>query len=395
MAIKQKITATSIKNLTVEQERLNDTEISGFHARISPKGAIKYYFYYRLKGKQRNYLIGSAEALTPAQARDIAKEKAGLVAKGEDVQASRHEAKKREMRKSLTLGRYLEEHYKAYLVAMNPNSARKAYLCIANSFKHLAHKPLDDITAWDIQQWISERRKLGRAPATITYAVNRLRAAFNRAVEWEFIDSHNLAKVKVIHQDNTRVRYLSKEEEKVLLAALTSRDARLRESLASTAQAGRYVDYLEPLIVMAMNTGLRRGELLTLRWEHISLPNRYLTICSENAKSKKRRTVPLNDTVFHLLEAWRVQNPSADFVFVHRGQPVSFFSYQWRNLLKEAKIEQFRFHDLRHHFASKLVMAGVDLNTVRELLGHADLKMTLRYAHLAPEHKAAAVNLIG
>ncbi|MCG3734698.1 site-specific integrase, partial [Vibrio cincinnatiensis] len=395
MAIKQKITATSIKNLTVEQERLNDTEISGFHARISPKGAIKYYFYYRLKGKQRNYLIGSAEALTPAQARDIAKEKAGLVAKGEDVQASRHEAKKREMRKSLTLGRYLEEHYKAYLVAMNPNSARKAYLCIANSFKHLAHKPLDEITAWDIQQWISERRKLGRAPATITYAVNRLRAAFNRAVEWEFIDSHNLAKVKVIHQDNTRVRYLSKEEEKVLLAALTSRDARLRESLASTAQAGRYVDYLEPLIVMAMNTGLRRGELLTLRWEHISLPNRYLTICSENAKSKKRRTVPLNDTVFHLLEAWRVQNPSADFVFVHRGQPVSFFSYQWRNLLKEAKIEQFRFHDLRHHFASKLVMAGVDLNTVRELLGHADLKMTLRYAHLAPEHKAAAVNLIG
>ena len=395
MAIKQKITATSIKNLTVEQERLNDTEISGFHARISPKGAIKYYFYYRLKGKQRNYLIGSAEALTPAQARDIVKEKAGLVAKGEDVQASRHEAKKREMRKSLTLGRYLEEHYKAYLVAMNPNSARKAYLCIANSFKHLAHKPLDDITAWDIQQWISERRKLGRAPATITYAVNRLRAAFNRAVEWEFIDSHTLGKVKVIHQDNTRVRYLSKEEEKALLAALTSRDARLRESLASTAQAGRYVDYLEPLIVMAMHTGLRRGELLTLRWEHISLPNRYLTIRSENAKSKKRRTVPLNDTVFHLLEAWRVQNPNADVVFVHRGQPVSVFSYPWRNLLKEAKIEQFRFHDLRHHFASKLVMAGVDLNTVRELLGHADLKMTLRYAHLAPEHKAAAVNLIG
>ncbi|SKA26905.1 integrase [Vibrio cincinnatiensis] len=276
-----------------------------------------------------------------------------------------------------------------------PNSARKAYLCIANSFKHLAHKPLDDITAWDIQQWISERRKLGRAPATITYAVNRLRAAFNRAVEWEFIDSHTLGKVKVIHQDNTRVRYLSKEEEKALLAALTSRDARLRESLASTAQAGRYVDYLEPLIVMAMHTGLRRGELLTLRWEHISLPNRYLTIRSENAKSKKRRTVPLNDTVFHLLDAWRAQNPSADFVFVHRGQPVSFFSYQWRNLLKEAKIEQFRFHDLRHHFASKLVMAGVDLNTVRELLGHADLKMTLRYAHLAPEHKAAAVNLIG
>ncbi|HAS6359681.1 TPA: DUF4102 domain-containing protein, partial [Vibrio vulnificus] len=89
MAIKQKITASSIKNLTIADERLNDTEISGFHARISPKGVIKYYLYYRIHGKQRNFLLGSANALTPAQARDLAKEKAGQVAAGEDVQVTR------------------------------------------------------------------------------------------------------------------------------------------------------------------------------------------------------------------------------------------------------------------------------------------------------------------
>jgi len=82
MAIKQKITASSIKHLSIEDKRLNDTEISGFHARISPKGVIKYYLYYRINGKQRNFLLGSATSLTPAQARDLAKEKAGQVAGG-------------------------------------------------------------------------------------------------------------------------------------------------------------------------------------------------------------------------------------------------------------------------------------------------------------------------
>ncbi len=395
MAMKQKITNTSIKNLTIEQGRLNDTEISGFHARISPKGAIKYYFYYRLHGKQNNYLIGAAESLTPAQARDLAKEKAGLVASGVDIQTMRHEAKKLEMRKAMTLERFLEEHYKDYLISMNPKRAKQAYQCIANSFKHLANKPLDDITAWDIQQWVTKRRKLGRAPATITYAVNRLKAAFNRAVEWSFIDSHNLHNIKLIKEDNTRVRYLSKDEERALLFALKVRAERLRETNTAEYLDGCYVDYFEPLIVMAMNTGMRKGEMLSLRWDDVSMTNRYLTIHSVNAKSKKSRTVPLNETVYRMLEDWKAQNADVEFVFTHLGHPVTFFQHPWERVLKAAHITNFRFHDLRHHFASQLVMAGADLNVVRELLGHSDLKMTLRYAHLAPTHKAAAVNLIG
>ena len=77
------------------------------------------------------------------------------------------------------------------------------------------------------------------------------------------------------------------------------------------------------------------------------------------------------------------------------NKPITDVKKAWGNLLKEASITEFNFHDLRHHFASKLVMMGVDLNTVRELLGHANLDMTIRYAHLAPEHKAVAINLIG
>ncbi|EGQ9809066.1 site-specific integrase [Vibrio parahaemolyticus] len=391
MAVKKKITNTSIKQLTIEDGRLNDTEISGFHARISPKGAIKYYFYYRLNGKQRNYLIGFADSMTPAQARDLAKEKAGLVASGVDVQVQRAEERKAEVRRSLTLGKYLEEHYKDYLFAMNPKTAKQSYQSIANTFAFLADKPLEDIKAWDIQQWVTEKRKLGRAPATIEYTFNRLKAALSRAVEWEFIESHNLSSVKIAKEDNTRIRYLSESEEAALLNALAAREAQLCEDNDSY----QYADFFTPLITFAMHTGMRKGEMLTLRWESVSFENRYLTILSENAKSKKKRTIPMNDTVFNMLSQWRAQNLNEEYVFVHEGKQVSFFQYPWQNLLKAAGIENFRFHDLRHHFASKLVMAGVDLNVVRELLGHADLKMTLRYAHLAPAHTAAAVQLIG
>ncbi|EGR0214096.1 site-specific integrase [Vibrio parahaemolyticus] len=391
MAVKKKITNTSIKQLTIEDGRLNDTEISGFHARISPKGAIKYYFYYRLNGKQRNYLIGSADSMTPAQARDLAKEKAGLVASGVDVQVQRAEERKAEVRRSLTLGKYLEEHYKDYLFAINPKTAKQSYQSIANTFAFLADKPLEDIKAWDIQQWVTEKRKLGRAPATIEYTFNRLKAALSRAVEWEFIESHNLSSVKIAKEDNTRIRYLSESEEAALLNALAAREAQLCEDNDSY----QYADFFTPLITLAMHTGMRKGEMLTLRWESVSFENRYLTILSENAKSKKKRTIPMNDTVFNMLSQWRAQNLNEEYVFVHEGKQVSFFQYPWQNLLKAAGIENFRFHDLRHHFASKLVMAGVDLNVVRELLGHADLKMTLRYAHLAPAHTAAAVQLIG
>ena len=164
-----------------------------------------------------------------------------------------------------------------------------------------------------------------------------------------------------------------------------------------------------------MNTGLRKGELLSLRWENVDLLNNFLTITGSKAKSGKARHVPLNQTAKSTFEKWLadVQQHSAEndynekaignnnvakangYVFEgENGNHLLDFKKAWGNLLDEASISNFRFHDLRHHFASKLVMAGVDLNTVRELLGHGSLDMTLRYAHLAPEHKAAAVNLL-
>lgn len=150
--------------------------------------------------------------------------------------------------------------------------------------------------------------------------------------------------------------------------------------------AGGYADHLTPVVLVAINTGLRRGELLSLRWADVDLGSKLLTVRADKAKSGKQRHVPLNAEAHAVLQAWKQQADGDAQVF----QPADVKT-AWASLLDRAGVAGFRFHDLRHTFASKLVTKGVDLNTVRELLGHGDIKMTLRYAHLAPAHLAAAV----
>ncbi|NOH24431.1 site-specific integrase [Vibrio europaeus] len=411
MVMNQKITTKTIKELTPEDKRLNDTVIRGFHARISKSGDVKYYLYYRIQGRQANYFLGPASVLTPTQARDLATAKLAEVVKGVDIQRLKYEEKAiQDQARVLKLGRFLSERYQPFLLTRNPKTAEKIIKDIRSSFRDFLDKELIAITAWDIELWRNKKTKLGRAPATINYAVNSLKGALSRAVEWQIIESHELTKVKSLKFDNTRIRYLSVEEEMRLLSAIQLRNEEIvrkresanqhrsvrRKKLFPSFNAHEFVDYVEPMVLTAMNTGLRRGELLQLVWSDINLDQRYLSVASKNSKSKKTRIVPLNDSVYSALMQWRSQNLNKTFVFPSQvDTPLSDIKKPWLRLLNKAQISDFKFHDLRHHFASKLVMAGVDLNTVRELLGHSDLKMTLRYAHLAPEHKQAAVNLIG
>jgi integrase len=144
---------------------------------------------------------------------------------------------------------------------------------------------------------------------------------------------------------------------------------------------------IKSIVTVALNTGLRRSELLSLKWEQVDLERGIITVM--DSKNSDRRDIPMNKTVQDVLKGMEKKG-----LYVFEGITQPIIKYGFNNARIKAGHLDLRFHDLRHCFASGLVMEGIDLNTVRELLGHRDLKMTLRYSHLAPSHKAKAVNVL-
>jgi integrase len=200
------------------------------------------------------------------------------------------------------------------------------------------------------------------------------------------------------------VRYLSPDEGRRLLAALDQREAdgrsghlnKWRRHPFPKVIKGEFIDNLKPLVLLALNTGLRRGELFSLDWSDIDFLQKQLTVRAASSKGARPRYIPLNTTARNIFKLWQKQTSATGLVFPGRkGNRLNNISNEWRSLITSAKIEDFTFHDLRHDFATKTLKAGADIVTVSKLLGHSDLKMTLRYSHVTDEALSAAVNRLG
>jgi integrase len=380
---------------------VRDTRCRGLVLRCRASGRHSWRFQAR---RGSAITIGAIDDFTIPQARTEADALRGDVARGKDPGAEKRAAS------ASSLKRFLTEEFEPWQRAHRKH-ADQTLASLRAAFPTFDDLPLKDITRPRVERWRTARAsgEKGAAAATINRLVNDLRSVLTLAVRFGVLSTHPLAGLKPLKIDTGPVvRFLNADEEKRLRGTLAARDTDRREARANAnafrhdrgypllPAFGTYPDHVTPLVLLALNTGLRRGELLALTWADLDFDRAILTVRGEAAKSGSTRHVPLNREALEVLTAWR--GPQEDrtrpvFAGVD-GEPLAGTKTSWLGLMKKSKIKDFRFHDLRHTFASKLVMRGVDLNTARELLGHADLKMTLRYAHLAPEHKAAAVALL-
>lgn len=410
-----KLSTNSVKRLGAQEKayEIHDLEIKGFLLRVQPTGRKTFYYSYRNQaGKRTRIKIGVlGPSLTLTQARDRAASYAGKVAEGIDIQAEkmtdRHEAREA---LSHTLASFMENHYKPWALA-NLKSGQQTIDTVKRSFPDYLLRPMLDIQIKQIERWRTDKQQDGLKPSTINRVVNSLRGVLTKAVEWEVIHEHPLAKLKSLKLDESKkARYLSTDEYERLLDTLTARDKELKAArgrgnlfreqrgypLLPELSPHAYGDRMTPLVIVSLKSGMRRGEAFDLSWSDVDFDNQVITIRGENAKSSKTRHIPLSTMAYEALDAWRQQAPQPNGrVFpADDGGRLDNVRKSWTSILKQAGVSEFRWHDMRHDFASKLVMKGVPLNTVRELCGHASLDTTLRYAHLAPDHRAQAVALL-
>src|SRR5262245_14841771 len=233
-------------------------------------------------------------------------------------------------------------------------------------------RTLAHILPGDVERYVAQRQK-EVAPATVNRELAFLRRVFNVAIEDQRADSNPVRPKAFFRETNQRMRFLTDDEE-----------TRLQHVI---------VPEHWPLVAVALHTGLRRAEQFHLRWEHVDFATSLLTV--PRSKHGSARRVPMNDTVRDVLRS-RPNRLKGEYVFPSSTgetplDACNFVRRIFAPALRAAGIEGFRWHDLRHTFASRLVMAGVDLRTVQELLGHKTLAMTLRYAHLSPAHQLDAV----
>ncbi|HHT9126695.1 MAG TPA: tyrosine-type recombinase/integrase [Candidatus Brocadiia bacterium] len=316
-----------------------------------------WYIDYYVKGRRKRKKVSPSKKLAEQVLKDVHVK----IAKGEYLGI--YEEKKI----------LFDEYAQQYLDYCKANKAASTYeRCARLNVRQLtsAFKGcyLFDITSHMIEKYKAMRLQ-AVAPATVNRELACIKHMYTKAIEWGYVKLNPGKGVKVLKEPPGRLRYLKPDEVEALLKECPG--------------------YIRPIVLTALNTGMRKSEILHLRWAEVDLENRKITVT--NTKNNEVRVIPINQTLLRELSALP-QNPKSGYVFTNgHGRPFVDIKKGFASALKRAGIEDFRLHDLRHTFGSHLVMQGVDLRTVQQVMGHKEIKMTMRYSHLSPEYVQEAM----
>jgi integrase len=309
---------------------------------------------------------------------------------GRKVDALRHDIRRTKKQEVVLFEDFADEYYEAWKLERKPTTIYSEQRRIETVLKpYFGQQPIHTITRKDVERYMAYRRERGRirkkkgdsesgvTAATVNRELCRLKNMFKKAVAWGYVESNPAEGITQAREQMAPADYLRVKEVNKLLMVCD--------------------DYARPLFTMALYTGMRWGELMALQWKDVDFERSLITV--RDPKNMEPRHIPLNGTVKDVLSSHQQEQAKQVggivkqvFLNTKTGKAYNDLRKALSRGLKAAGVTRhIRFHDLRHTAASHLAMAGVDLRTVGAVLGHKDPKMTLRYAHLAPEHLKEAM----
>lgn len=356
--------------------RIFDDKLTGFIMEVWASGGVTFYVRYRdQRARQREIKLGKLGDVTVDQARRRAQEIRAEAALGRFDPA----AERDRLRAIPTFSEFVENRY-----LPDAKGRLRSYRDHEGFYRlrlkaQWGNKRLDEIRPADVADFQERLRRQGLTEASVNRYTAFIRRVFNLALEWEAYEGKNPAQRAQMRREQHRERFLSEDELRAFFRAL---------QLVANRSAAH-------ALALLAATGARRGEALGARWEHIDRDRRLWTV--PLSKSGRSRHIPLSDAALTILEAqWKAGGKDSEWVFPghDRAKPIFDLKKPWARAKALAGLDDdLRIHDLRHTFASTLVGKGRSLHEVGTLLGHSQVSMTMRYAHLAPQRLIEAANL--
>lgn len=338
-----------------------------------------WYYDFMVRGKRFREAI--PDARTKQEAKDIEAEARRLVRQGKYVplQAPKLET-------------YIAEVYLPWAETNKRSFRNDAWRCAVLN-EYFGQWRLNEITVWMVEKFKSERLKgetrygRTRTPASVNRELDLLSRILSMACDQDLLTNNVLRKVKRLREDNARERVLSASEEVRLMAVLERTRSPLRD-----------------MVIVALHTGMRRGEIHRLTWADVDFDRDIILV--RKTKTGRDRIVPMHAHVKRLMTTLSQAAQRREKATNHNPKPIAvetcddrifqidWIEKLWRKTCERAKIKDLRFHDLRHTFATRLAAQGVDAFAIARLLGHAKVEMTARYVNATSEHLHNAINAL-